>query len=1360
MHLSPDDTQSMVSVAVGRPKALNAFKSHHVFKSHSTLKFHQALRLATGIFLALSISLCSGGIFSEAGAVPKSNLSQGIAQYNKGYVQQAIPFFERALAQSPNNEEAALWLARAYQKQGLQAEAKQAYKRVLSINSANSEALSTLGELYTWDLSTRAEGVSMLERAYNQTADPLTGKKLSDALLWMGRHEEALNVAYPLREQYASDKKWMNSYAQILAGADHPAEAVEVYESKLNITESRDLAQLQGYATALFKSGQRERAEQVYQSIKPYAMNLPPEQGVEIKRSLAALAFDLGLYNDSVEIDGSLPEPQRSEKATNLRISRALLRGGRTPEAVDLLYKLYQSGELDASEKIEFANFLEGENLAAQTLPENGLVDKLYQQAINDDPKNVDAALHLAQRYRFMTPAQAGVSTVPPAQAGVNTFEQADRYYQQAWQLSEQYAPEKAEGIKKEYLEFLKTNKTNPEQVEYRFKGWMQVLPDDPQIKGAYAEYLSYQDNRRVEAIRMYLDLAKSDTEHQELWKAELDKVLGWHTASTELIPLYQEIVNTFPNDQAIWQTVGRAYAANPEYYPEALEHYSRMLQKFPNEPEIRKDWIALLMGNPDYRDEAIQTLESYSTQAPGDLEAQVALGKLYAYDRKYKKSLETLDAVLEQDPEHKDAAVAKGYTLMWSGKKLKAKEYLSDVWTKYPDDIDVGIALAQANKFLGRYDEAFEVMRRIRPQLEEANPTQKTNSQSFSTNNPIILCAYEKNLANGIDFGAVVWDSPVLPPVLPMSGSLVIQKPPGQKVANAPLPDHIDKNNADNTDAILIPEAPLKPLVPNVHSLQYIQSEPSGEIYGVTGYEPPLEYDSAQTEETPLADDVEEADVSSQAYAQSSTAPKAQQELQSDLDSLDAAIESLNALQASSSRQLNQLQQSIVASKDKLTAEVSISDSNSDNTASGAIKEQMEEYAMFSSLGYDTNPLLSGLGRLKNNDLQQMERGLQNDLRPLLRAGYGFDTKSGEPTTSRLRSWGIPNQIAFSISPQIRARFGINPYKYYIPSGRARSPRSTWSQEYTWGLTAKLTDRFTFDGDMAITHFNQSDSNNITYDAALIYDINDEWRIKLGSRRVPQFNSLLSVAGLRPGVGAFDGNLLGQSRETGVYGELNWNPTANWDVNLGYEWAFIDGKQTPTNYKNQAFFSPGYTWYYADNHKVRLGYEFLFMNYSKNTNVGYFDTTSAGVTDPVASLNPLALAADGYSFGGYFSPKWFFQNAGRLDFRGNLFNKFLEYKLGGGLGVQTFGEGHGIRPNNKTALTGAADLNLIANLTDWLALYGYGEYLKAGSVFTRWRFGGGVIVRPKIDAISPIFGKGYIPPEEEGVAPSTTSSR
>src|SRR6185503_19105299 len=113
--------------------------------------------------------------------------------------------------------------------------------------------------------------------------------------------------------------------------------------------------------------------------------------------------------------------------------------------------------------------------------------------------------------------------------------------------------------------------------------------------------------------------------------------------------------------------------------------------------------------------------------------------------------------------------------------------------------------------------------------------------------------------------------------------------------------------------------------------------------------------------------------------------------------------------------------------------------------------------------------PLLSGVGRLKNDDLSNLEKGLTNDLRPMLRGGFLYTQRNGNATTTRLSSWGFPNQLSFSLTPQIRLRGGVSPTRYYLPQGK--DPSSNWGTEYSLGGTVKYWDRLTLDGDFAITN-------------------------------------------------------------------------------------------------------------------------------------------------------------------------------------------------------------------------------------------------------------------------------------------------
>src|SRR5439155_600250 len=136
------------------------------------------------------------------------------------FIAKAVPCFELATRQNPQNEMAFLWLARATQKQGTAADmvrAKAAYQKVLAINPNNLEALSSLGEMWSWDPAMRGEAIGLLKHAHSLNSnDAKVSKSLAEALFWQGNAADALQYANPIADLYRNDHKWMGEYAQML----------------------------------------------------------------------------------------------------------------------------------------------------------------------------------------------------------------------------------------------------------------------------------------------------------------------------------------------------------------------------------------------------------------------------------------------------------------------------------------------------------------------------------------------------------------------------------------------------------------------------------------------------------------------------------------------------------------------------------------------------------------------------------------------------------------------------------------------------------------------------------------------------------------------------------------------------------------------------------------------------------------------------------------------------------------------------------------------------------------------------------------------------------------------------------------
>ncbi len=1228
------------------------------------------------------------------GSVSGSLLQQGIQNYNRGFIVKAIPRFEQATRQSPNDPNAFLWLARAYRKQGMPADfakAANAYRKVLEINPNQVEALSNLGEFLSWNPDHREEAVQLLKKGHSLAPDkPELSRRLAEALLWNNNGAEALNYAEPIASHYRTDHHWMGEYAQMLTAAGRLDDAAAIYNTTLQNEVNHNLNTKMDFARLLAQQGRLDNAQALFGELQGQVNALPASQrSTDMTLKMASLAFDLGLYQQSALYDESLPDAIRNRPDIQLRMARSWSKAGNTAEAVQkavgLWAHLYEAGQLSSSNKLEAADYLQSQ---AAFLSNTNMIDTLYQEAEREAPENGELLLRMARRAAQNDPQDT-------------RFAETVQIYRHAMATADPVIQATA---RKELLDYLKSDKTHTQTVEGLFKELMAAEPNQIAIQAAYAEFVSWQPDRRAEALRLYAELAKNAPEERDTWEARLEEVLKWHKPSTALIPVYQSIVDIYPTNKTVWMTVARAYRNDPKYYTEAMETYGKIVTRFPDDSTIKKEWLDLLMSNPAKRAENIRTLKTMIDQsAPNpDLDVLATYGRLLSYMHRYNPAMEAFEQVLSKNPEHREALLGKGYVILWSGRKLQAKQFFLDLRKKYPDDLDIAIGLAQTDKMLGRYDEALRIMKEIKPLLDQTGhiSPQSFNQMELYPDSKEYRLVNTESLASAdpMQNQPVTYDFSITP----VSGAQIADNNPEPDPVNALLPRGMDSNAG--SPSLLDPQV---------------------------------------------------------------------KDLRSEIDALSDAVNSLKLIQASSAEQLRHLDNVIHA--DKPDANPLDLDSDSANgqgapsnfvgglsnpggsgnsgvigSASGhgyngkhPVGEggMTSQYATYSGIDYDTNPLLSGLGRFRNDELNDLEKGLRHDLRPMIRAGYLHSAQDGNATTSRISGWGFPNQIAFSLTPQIRLRGGIQPMRWYLPRGV--SPDSSWALQYGLGATIKYWDRLTLDGDVALTRFTQSQSSNVTFQAQMQYDFTDSISAKLGVRRVPQYNSLLTLTGLQPNRGAFRGDLVGQARENGIYGELNTHPfNPNWDWNLGYEWAFIDGSKTANNRKNQAFSSFGHTWHYGEKQQVRLGYEFLYFGYAKNATNGFFDTTNAGFTQPVVSLRPVTAANSGYVFGGYYSPHMFIMNAGRVDFRGSLFNRFLEYKLGGSLGAQTVRLGHSIRESgNRTSLSSSFDANVILNFTDWMALYGDVDFLNAGGQFNRWRFGGGVILRPRIDALSPVFG-------------------
>jgi tetratricopeptide (TPR) repeat protein len=1176
-------------------------------------------------------------------------MAQGVLYYNKGWFQKAVPAFRQAVAKDPNSEQAYLWLARAAKRQGGPSyflESQNAYQHVLSINPDNLEALLTLGEILSWQPEQRQNAIRMYRRALQQKpGDPAIIKPLVQVMVWEQQYDQALLIAEPVADKFQADKTWMSLYAGLLTHARRFADAVPLYENQLSAKTTEQLNVKMGYTIALAGLGRETEAREQYQTLKNRLNAKPAEITVAHRLAMGGLAYDLGDYDESLSWDQSLPANSlQANVPIRLRIARALAKVGRGPEAIDTFYKLYTEGKLNTAEQLEFADTMAQLKIASDAMPQPGLLEKIYRDAMAAEPENSQIPLRLAHAY---------IQQDKPFQDVIQVFQQAIDMNTMS------------ETPRQETVDYLKANyKANPSEVDAAFKSLLGKYPGDATLALGYADVLSWESDRRTEALKIAVDALSKNPGRQEAAEAVIDQILSWHEPSLTLVPQYQQILTLLPNNRMALLSMARAYRDSKQKYGEALQIFQMLMSEHPDDPLIRREWTALLMSAQDNkRKEALKALETATKNNPDDIDAWVAYAKLLSYDRQYGRSVQVFNQVLAKASDNVEAIAGKGQAMLWGGQRFAAQKFLSQMHKQYPNDVDITLALAETEKSIGRYDKALALIRSMKQQvnvapvrLQEEDTSGKPAKSSFKGLDPRVYLGLQPQYAQSKTARLVAVSEPV-----------------------------------------------------------------------------------------------------------SSASPN---KLQSDLDILDRTLESLKVLQQQTNRDLDTLEsnvgriqqtvptvesvQPIRANSGQPSSSFASMMMRSGQTGSSLLSPQPATYAQDAVLDGRGADLLAGKARAHQADMQRLEDSVEYALRPSLRGGFMYSTQKGDETTNALRSYGFPNQLSFSLTPQLRVRGGITPRKYYLPTDiLLKDNRESWALQYSVGATAKYFDRLTLDGDIALTNYTAINDTDLTYQARAIIDATDKIKVSVGARRVPIELSMMSMVGQRPILPSErTGILYGQVRENEFFADISTGPWKGFDWNLGYSWAFVNGENIPDNYKNQAYTSLGYTWRFAEHHSMRVGYEFLYFGYSKDATEGFVDLTTfnngaGGRLLPVSTFrarNIAVDATDGTVLGGYYSPRWFTLNSLRLDLMGSTPNKFLEYKLGGSVGLQA--SDRRVAAASPAAAAWSFDSTLTMNVTNWLALYGNVDFLDAGGLYQRWRFGGGMIVRPDIPAISPVFGK------------------
>lgn len=289
------------------------------------------------ITLLVSAALVLPGAAPVMAQTSPAEVRQGYSLLERGWVNDAIAAFQRALQRSPNSVEARLGLAVAYQRAGQDANAWQAYQQVLAVDPDNRQALSAIGQLGAYRPQWQTAGIEALSELLRLAPDDRAARS-QRALLYgyQGRFAESL-ADYELLLAQSPSPQTQLAAAEIYTYSGDYERALSLFERYAGpLNDSAATA----YALALRESGLPDQAVAVLQPRLKPADRLD-DSALQVRSALAVAYGANGQLETALELLG----PLEGRPAARLPLARALSALGRQagdPALFEQAVLLYQ----------------------------------------------------------------------------------------------------------------------------------------------------------------------------------------------------------------------------------------------------------------------------------------------------------------------------------------------------------------------------------------------------------------------------------------------------------------------------------------------------------------------------------------------------------------------------------------------------------------------------------------------------------------------------------------------------------------------------------------------------------------------------------------------------------------------------------------------------------------------------------------------------------------------------------------------------------------------------------------------------------------------------------------------------------
>lgn len=679
----------------------------------------------------LSLSFLSTGfpyigtLYASAQTIP-AIVRSGYTSLDRGWVNQAIDEFEDAVQRFPRSVEARLGLAIAYRRAGQDANAFQAYERVLAIDPTNRLALLSLGTLGGFRLEWQERGIAALTTLLQQNPDDGEAR-MQRALLYSyeGNFDAALDD-YKLVLQKNPSPEAIAGAAQAYAYHENYDQSLALFNRYLQTGGTLQGDSATAYARVLRETGDETKAVQVLETalrqqtrLTDTALRMRAEQAM----NYAAI--------DRLDLARAMLTPLRGRSEARMILGRALIAIGQT-----------RTNQPFLSEGIALFKTVASETTISPALKQE------IAEVLAGFPESQSTALDLYRQLEPQRPNDRGLQT----QVAVLEHETG--------QLTEADLLTKLSQI-------LPTIPTDPEQQQAIVRALIWLKTPNPLLLPLYENlvragitepflyfriaqmYLRQGDFETARSvIGTYATTLGGKTDSAvELLLAGIDQRQGNLEASARR---YQAIIDSNPDDRGILtgalQGLSGIYQTQGKYQ-EALVLYNRVIALNPHDrtkelgltslkyqagilsrsraEAVLNQWLTTqpLTNTPPELYSLVGALPAESAREllyrtlvqadPMNIPVQTRLVEIMVEDNQ-TAALAYVDKIIERDPDNIDVYFLQGNVAQLTGNLRLAASAYEKLLQLQPQNVDALTALGGIRFRQRRYRVAIELYSRV----------------------------------------------------------------------------------------------------------------------------------------------------------------------------------------------------------------------------------------------------------------------------------------------------------------------------------------------------------------------------------------------------------------------------------------------------------------------------------------------------------------------------------------------------------------------------------------------------------------------------------------------------------------------